>query len=485
MDKLKSLVKVFEYIALLAVLIAAIYPFTLRFDSRPTIEFSGDEVKTLVRNSGWKIADLQASISVSQGKSLDEIRSLLLNPSFDLVNLIKVCWDEQPHQTFIYHLVSNVVVKIFEFKEPWQQRWISAFFGAIYCLVISLVAMDLSGLKKAALIAFSIASTNPLAFTISRENRHYSLYVLFSLIVVYSFLKLLKSPSWSWAIVHSSALILAFYTWPMGIMLIPAEVLVLIVLLFSYSTGRELRLPILSIFFSLWLIIPWIVRIAMKNQTVRNNTLWLVRYSKAPSLESLFPVPLLTFWPIIVVAIVILSVIVVSLFFVRYPNTDRGRQALVLLAFFVVPILVMLGHDWFRSANSIAVRRYLSTVLPPLQVGLAIGFAGLISTRKRAIKICALVLFLVVITSALYQTISISKRKFTLSNILEPTKNLCGLIETHRPSALVVRNTYRLTYKIVPAALYCSKDLLDTRVSFTDKNCSKKILEWHGVTLCR
>jgi uncharacterized membrane protein len=292
------------------------------------------------------------------------------------------------------YMIQQTVVQYGGFSE-FTARFHAAFFGSLSLVAIYWLSKQFLSSRTAGINAV-LTAVFPLHIFYSREAANYSLFFLLTLLSFGVLWKALNSRNPSWTIAFSIVSLANLYTNYFALTVLACQV---VLVGFSFlapdfpsreSSARPNRSNLKGLLFSalvaLSLFLPW--------------ALWTSKSTSAtyPSVFSELGLPLRIFrevsggsYPL---SILLVLLVISGLFSLV---VDRKRSlVVVLVAWFVLPSVLVLMLDWWRG-YFFAIRQILFAT-PPLLILAAAGieaFATSTSTRKRPIlALLALGLFI-------------------------------------------------------------------------------------------
>jgi len=265
----------------------------------------------------------------------------------------------------LYRILLSVIVTLFGVDIFWI-RLFSVLCGVLAVLVTALMGSDLFD-KPIGLIAATLIAFSPYHIYFSQEARMYSLFVLLSLLSIYSFIVLYRAPEnkkyWGLYILTT---LLMIYTHLFGVFTVIAQSIFFMVFMLLKGKQRTVLHWVCGQFILLLLYIPVIVN-TLQNSFQITRDFWREAFD-----PYLFELALSGGWPLNLLLRVFL-IFGLYVFFSQWKKLSSSKREdfILLMVWSIVPIvLVVVLELFFRP---IYVARYLLFLLIPYYLIVAYG----------------------------------------------------------------------------------------------------------------
>ena len=331
-----------------------------------------------------------------QSPWLDEIHTLNeANPSNSLKEIYGMLLDSEPHPPLYFYII-HFCFKIFGYTIE-TARMFSVICGVAGVYAIYLLARTISN-KRIGIIAALLLSVNAFHIQYSQDARMYAFFCLFTTLSLYSFVKFIKSPTWSNTVYYAVFSALMIYGHFFGLLGLFAQYVMLLIFIINGTDNNRKALISKSIIAGFIILLLYLPAFKLFFKAAGLENIWIPKPEPDIYIE-LFKT-LTGGSAIFAIAFSILIILYAKIVFSTgkiggYLNTNtvtklNERQIFKGLLIWLVVILIIPLLKSYISLPMI-VERYFINILPVILILAATGLFTIRSITVRYITIIAIV----------------------------------------------------------------------------------------------
>lgn len=366
------------------VLIIGIFFRFVGLDTKP---YTTDEVRTLLRSSGYTSYELQAEVfngTVAQVKDIEKYQKF--NPEKTNGDVIQSLAEEDVHPP-LYFILLRFWMKWFG-QSPFTTRALAVCLGVLTLPLFYWLCLELFGSPLIGWTATALAAISPFQLINSQETRPYSLWSIGILLSCIFLLKALKSKGYLNWVAYSIAFALALYAHINFVFVAAGQAFFVAAMERFRITRKLLAFSVASSMACLWFL-PWVLVVISSWNKIKGLTGWLTSFKISFleriwhiifNLSSLFLDLNYQFSPKNPIPYLFLFLIGYSIYYLCR-NTPR-QTWLIVICLIALPAMSQIIPDFITGGRRTIFSRYLT----PSYLGVMVAVSYLLAMKITEVK---------------------------------------------------------------------------------------------------
>lgn len=359
----------------------------LRFVGLDTKPYTTDEVRTLLRSSGYTSQDLYRQVfngTIIQARDIEKYQTI--GPERTDADVIKSLEGEDVHPP-LYFMMLRYWMKWLG-HSPFITRSLAVSLSILALPLIYWLCLELFGSQLVGWTAVTLATISPFHLINSQETRPYSLWTVGILLSCIFLFRALKSKGYLNWVAYSLAFTLSIYA-HVNFAFVAAGQAIYAATMERLRITKKLVAFVLACFIACLTFVPWLLVVLANWGTIKQLTGWLTSLKMSFlervwaiifNLNALFLDLNYEFLPRNPVPYLFVALIGYALYFLC--KTAPKRTWLLVICLIAVPALSQMIPDFISGGRRTVFARYLT----PSYLGIQLAVAYLLAMKATEVK---------------------------------------------------------------------------------------------------